>query len=91
MYINKALLLFTVEVGVTETRTCLTSKTGPAEPIGQVGFWPDQKSHEGGWLVIIIYSAITCNISLKQLVGKPCNLINELSCTGVASYFVDDS
>ena len=37
------------------------------------------------------YSAIMCNT--KQLVGKPCNLINELSCTGVASYsyFVGDS
>ena len=35
------------------------------------------------------YSTITCNT--KQLVGKPCNLINELSCTGVASYFLGDS
>ena len=68
---------------------------GPAEPIGQVGFWPDQKiscnsnNNKGVGGLYYNYGAITCNT--KQLVGKPCSLINELSFTGVASYFLGDS
>ena len=48
-------LLISPEVRRNIPYTCMYYNTGPAEPIGQVGFWPDQKSHEGGgWLVIII-------------------------------------
>ena len=59
---------------------------GRRTQLGRSGSGPTKKSHAilittRGWVGLL---SLQCNISSWWV--KPCNLINELSCTGVASY-----